>query len=328
MNALMGNIQQYLQEILGISIMPTAWDDSKRLPFYLRSQYTYFGIKFLNQCCLLVHDNHAQEQSSSITKKHLEKIRNNWKGEVVYVRERLSSYNRKRLIELKISFLIPGKQMYLPTFGVHLREHFTRQRSQPDKFSPSAQALIIHILHHEFLDQNFTPTKMAHELGYSSMTMTRAFDEFELACLGEISLEGRERIIRFSGSKKDNWEIAKRFLGSPVKKRLYIEQPIKIPQGVRASLTALADLTMLEEPIGTVIAITSENWKVTQQNQRINILPIPEPGAVEIEVWSYDPIQFATEGVVDRLSLFLSLQDNKDERVGSALENMMAGFNW
>ena len=328
MNVLIESLQQYIQDLLGLVIKPIVWNESKLLPVFLRNQYTYFGTKFLNQSFLLVHDNHALEQSTTIIKKHLEIIRTHWKGEVVYVRERLSSYNRKRLIELKISFLIPENQMYLPTMGVHLREHFLRQRSQPDKFSPSAQALIIHILYQGILDKDFTPTKMARELGYSTMTLTRAFDELESACLGETFHEGRERIIRFSGSTKDNWEIAKQYLRSPVKRRLYVEQGIKIHEGVRASLTALADLTMLEEPIGTVIAISSKNWKVIQQTQRTIILPIPEPGGLEIEIWSYDPNHFATEGVVDRLSLFLSLQDNMDERVGGALENMMAGINW
>jgi hypothetical protein len=48
----------------------------------------------------------------------------------------------------------------------------------------------------------------------------------------------------------------------------------------------------------------------------------------EIEVWSYDPKLFATAGVIDRLSLFLSLWDENDERVEAALEQMMKEMPW
>ncbi|MFA7176805.1 MAG: hypothetical protein WC114_06125, partial [Smithellaceae bacterium] len=48
----------------------------------------------------------------------------------------------------------------------------------------------------------------------------------------------------------------------------------------------------------------------------------------EIEVWSYEPALFAMDGVVDRLSLFLSLRDEEDERVEAALEQMMREMQW
>jgi hypothetical protein len=41
-------------------------------------------------------------------------------------------------------------------------------------------------------------------------------------------------------------------------------------------------------------------------------------------VWSYKPELFAKERVVDRLSLYLSLKDNEDERVQAALEGIPA----
>jgi len=50
-----------------------------------------------------------------------------------------------------------------------------------------------------------------------------------------------------------------------------------------------------------------------------------EPGTLEIEVWSYAPILFAKDKLVDRLSLYLSLKESKDERVEAALEEMMKG---
>jgi len=58
------------------------------------------------------------------------------------------------------------------------------------------------------------------------------------------------------------------------------------------------------------------------------ILDIAEPNASELEVWSYSPELFAKKGVVDRFSLFLSMRENNDERIQSALEGMMEQVEW
>lgn len=57
-------------------------------------------------------------------------------------------------------------------------------------------------------------------------------------------------------------------------------------------------------------------------------LPGPEPQSYEIELWNYSPLLFQEDDVVDRFSLYLSLQDNADERVQSALEKMMEDALW
>jgi hypothetical protein len=53
-----------------------------------------------------------------------------------------------------------------------------------------------------------------------------------------------------------------------------------------------------------------------------------EDNEVEIEVWSYDPRVLLDGPTVDRLSLFLSLRDDPDERVQQALQEMMRSFSW
>jgi hypothetical protein len=45
-------------------------------------------------------------------------------------------------------------------------------------------------------------------------------------------------------------------------------------------------------------------------------------------LWRYPPALFAEHGIVDRLSLYLSLKDDHDERTETALEEMMEKFNW
>ena len=44
---------------------------------------------------------------------------------------------------------------------------------------------------------------------------------------------------------------------------------------------------------------------------------------VRLEVWKYDPGLFATNGVVDDLSLLLSFKEAKDERIGIESERLL-----
>jgi len=57
------------------------------------------------------------------------------------------------------------------------------------------------------------------------------------------------------------------------------------------------------------------------QHHQVAELALQELDSIEIEIWSYDPALFGQDGTVDRLSLYLSLKDNHDERVESALDH-------
>jgi len=324
----LSQLKRYLHETLGVEIRSTRWDEDTRLPAFLRNLYSFFEVRLLEASCLLMLDTREQEQSPATIRKHMDQVKTRWDGEVVYVRARVTAYNRKRLIEHKLPFVVPGNQMYLPMLGIDLREHFKKLRTETHKFSPSTQALVIHVLLHGTSKRIFTPTEMAGSLGYSAMTMTRAFDELESSNLGDMFLEGRERCVRFAKPEKEIWAKAQPFLRSPVKKRHYITPMNDDLPGPGAGLTALAGYTMLAEPANPVIALSGEDWRSLKQRHQVDEFPSREPGALEIEVWRYAPSLFAEGKAVDRLSLYLSLKGSQDERVEAALEEMMKGLQW
>jgi hypothetical protein len=328
MSVELSQIERYLRETVGIEVRPTQWGGGKRLPAFLRDLYSFYQLQLLDASCLLMLDRSEKEQSPASIRKHRDQVQIKWDGELVYVRERITAYNRKRLIEHKVSFLVPGNQMYLPMLGIDLREHFKKLRYEIREFSPSTQALIIHALLHKTEKSVFTPTEMADCLGYSTMTMSRAFNELNSVNIGETTIEGRDRCLRIVDSAKDVWEKAKRYLRSPVKKRLHIGPLTTELPGPIAGLTALAQYSMLAEPANSTIALSGENWKELKQVHQVIELPSSEPGALEIEVWRYAPGLFSKGNVVDRLSLYLSLKESRDERIEASLEEMMKGLGW
>jgi DNA-binding MarR family transcriptional regulator len=231
------------------------------------------------------------------------------------------------LIEQKVPFIVSGNQMYLPMLAIDLREHFRRIREKAPTFSPSTQVVVLHALLRD-AGKVLIPAELAPQLGYSAMTMTRAFDELETANLAEVTVRGRERCLRFVGGRKEIWEKALPFLRSPVSKRLFIRRASGLEGAMRAGLTALARFSMLAPPEYTTYALSREDWKALRQRHKINEVPVQDPDASEVEVWWYPPVLFAEDGIVDPLSLYLSLKEDRDERTEAALEEMMEKFKW
>jgi DNA-binding MarR family transcriptional regulator len=321
------SFQRYIKETLNILAQPKKWIEAEKLPFYLRNLYEFFKVSILDTPCLAMAVKDEVEQTPATIQKHILQVQKKWDHRIIYVQSKISAYNRKRLIEHKLPFVVPGNQMFLPFLGIDLREHFKKIRNIDPRCSPSTQTVVLYALLHG-TGKSFTPKILAGLLGYTPMTMTRAFDELQTAGLGEIAMEGRERVLRFDRNKKKLWEKARKFLRNPVKKRFWVKNFTDEALGVTAGLTALAHYSALAEPANPVIAIAGKKWKKIKNRNDAMELAIAEPDARELEIWSYTPRLFEKGGVVDRFSLYLSLQANDDERVESALEKMMEQITW
>ncbi len=318
-------VERYLEDTLGLAVRFHPWVPEERLPIFLRDNYHFYAGELLHSHCLLMIDQSSQEVSPSTIRKHLNWVIDKWPLPVVYVRDRLPSYQRRRLIEQRVPFLIPGNQMYLPMLGIDLREHFRSERPTQTNVMPATQAVILHLLNNrDRHPQN--PAELAERLGYTRMTMSRVLDELEAEQLCEVTKEGRERWLRLKESPRELWSTALPMMRSPVQHRYYMHWWGSEPPGPKAGLSALANLSMLAPPNRPVFAVATDGWRQLRTSKR---LPneVDAEDVIEAEVWRYNPKLFSN-GVVDRFSLFLSLRDNEDERIQLALEEMMEGIQW
>jgi hypothetical protein len=329
MGALVAQIKEYLQDALGDTPAIAPWKEERHLALFLRDRYRFFEVRILGKPCLLMADKEDHEEPPTTIRKHLDQVKTKWSGPVIYVREHITAYNRKRLVEQKLPFVVPGNQMYLPMLGVDFREHFRTPRLKRSGLRPSSQTVLIYALLRD--DEGLSPTAMGAKLGYSAMAMTKALDELEAAGIGESTAtgRGRERRLRFSMPKPEVWKKAEPLLRTPVKHRHAIRMmPNKNLPGPRAGLSALAHDSMLAEPENVTVALSRKDWRSLQQGGPVAMVMPDEPNGMVVEIWSYNPALFAGDGWVDRLSLYLSLRDTRDERVQTALEQMMKEVPW
>ena len=324
MNQLLESLKDYLNENLNLIIETYPFENQSKLPFFLSDSYIFFETCVFKQPCLLMIARENKDTTPGLIRKHFEQVEKTWEGSIIiYVQSILSSFNRKRLIEHHIPFIIPGNQMYLPHFGIDLREHFRQIHAKKQKsFSPGTQTAVIYALLHE-IDKKLTPTELAQKLNYTLMTMTRAFDELHAAGVGEIFREKRERYWIFS-DKHFLWNQAKSFLRSPVKKSVWIKNH---HFKTIAGLSALSHFSLLAPPPLPVFAIGYNQW-VELQHSGLEGVPTSEGASLELEIWNYNPELFAKDGIIDPFSLFLSLEANGDERIESAVEDMMEKIKW
>lgn len=135
--------------------------------------------------------------------------------------------------------------------------------------------------------------------------------------------EGRDRWWAFS-DKQALWNEAIPFLRSPVKKRIWLKN--YHPKLV-AGLTALSYLSLLTFPESSVFAMSTNQWEAAKQ-LNLEEVPLAEDADIELEIWHYDPGLFAKDSLVDPFSLYLSLKAIQDERVESALQELMEKITW
>ncbi|MBS4168146.1 hypothetical protein [Parachlamydia sp. AcF125] len=319
MNTTLENLGIYMERVLHVKVKLHPWKEKDELPFFLREAYDFYEMSILERTCLMMLAKESLEATPAVIRKQWEQIQKKWEGVCIYMQPTISAYNRKRLIEHQVPFIIPGNQMYLPDLGIDLREHFKQSRNYSVKsFSPATQAVVIYTLLNKTIE-GLTVSEFAQKLGYSLMTITRAFDELQAANLGEVIRKGKERWWYFREERQALWQQAKLFLKSPLKYRAWLIQKETLSI---AGLSALSRLSMLNAPTIPVFAIGPDRWKVLKRCG-VKELPSSEGAMTELEIWNYDPGLFAKDGIVDPFSLYLSLQESKDERVEAALEEMM-----
>jgi DNA-binding MarR family transcriptional regulator len=327
MKDLVNRFKRYLSDTLGITATLSKPASVGSLPFFLQDNYDVFQVRLLNEDFIVLVSRNDSELTPATIHKHIDIVSQQLKMKAVFVHSTISSFNRKRLIEHKVPFVIPGNQMYFPDLGIDLREYFIKKRSKTVILGPSTQAVILYALTRK-MTQPVTPTQLAKDLGYSRMTMTRSLDEIESAELAEVSITGRKRLVYFDKSRKNLWEKALPHLKTPVKENVWLKTMIDELPVCQAGLTALACYSMLTPPQKKVYAASAKDWKAIKHKYPLEIISCPDETGYELEVWSYSPGLFANGKIVDPFSLYLSLRDIKDERVESAMEEMMESVEW
>lgn len=303
-----------LSNIFGIPIKYEQWNKEDSLPLYLADSYDFQVAMVDTKRCIMLT---LKDELATIPalRKQIKRIQEVDNVPVVFVLPTVSSYRRKSLIENKIPF-ITDKQVYLPFLGTLLVEQKEPEK-EIDKFMFSTQQLVLLYFYNG--KQRLYMAEATEKLPFTAMTLSRAVKQLESVGLFTITKDGVNKVIEAKYENALLFEKIKKYCSSPVRTVGYLEKSNLTEDMVLAGESALSEKTMLNPSRVATYAIYR---KLFDKKQLMKELVDPDK-QIGLEVWEYDPKQFANNNVADSLSVVLSLADTKDERIEESIEELL-----
>lgn len=333
----MSYLSDYIDKVFGESVQENVVPESyyANLPLFIRETYNLKSAVLLNRSIIVMEPKDLDVSVIGNLLKHLVIIQNTTEELVVLLLPPISAIQRRRLIEKRVDFIVPGKQVFLPSLLLDLKEQYSRSEIHRKRHTllPSAQFLLIYHLGFSTTRYSLAAYSLklvADKTGYTAMAITKAAKDLERFDLIDI-IGSKEKSISFKLEKKELWDQANKMnlLRSPVLKRVYID---KIPDGLNlyySYFSALGEYSDLNPGNQDYIAVDKKIFHELEKSQSF-VNPNSDEGRYCIEVWSYNPIRLTNPSTkyVDPLSLYLSVKDSEDERIEMACEQIIDRYSW
>jgi predicted transcriptional regulator len=319
-------VEGYLKEHIDTDITIKQWNEREYLPIFLSEIYSFYKMNILGEYCLLIEVNNEIPGIENL-KKHMNTISKNIDDELVLLFKSISSFRRKTLIENRIPFIVENGQMYLPFLGMKLKKTTDKNTKIIEKFSSSAQLVFLYFLYNKDLQIN--TTELAEIFNTAKMTASRALNDLYL--LGLLTYEISGKTGRSKRYKRIDdtcyYNRGSKYLKNPVNKVKYVDNNIAHDFPV-AGLEALSMQSMLNPPKNLVRAISKQKAKDIKEQIILNRDKIADMNLIELQIWNYEPEFLAVNGVVDLVSLVMSVSETNDDRVDIAIEERLKCEIW
>lgn len=308
---------EYIENILGLKVSQHPWEATGQMPYYILDRYDIQRATIGAVDAMFLFPKAELEHIAAL-QKHIDRIQKEAHLPIAVVLPEISRYRRNALIEAKIAFVVPGKQLYLPFMGMFLQERFDQENIKLENLQPATQVLFFYYLYRN--EKELYISQAVKDLGYSAMTISRAAKRLVQTGYFTESKEGVQKILTAMLGRRELFEKMRPMLINPVRRKTYIKKEDLTEEYILAGDTAIAKLTMINDSMFRCYAVVSK--------QAMTELPaaLYAQTDVQVELWKYDPKLLSSNGMVDPLSLAMSFEDEEDERIQGALEEMLESF--
>lgn len=300
-----------------------------KLPLVVRERYRPLSVRLFGSDWLLLLEDEAWETGTPTEYSgHVALVAKVAATErVAVVLHALTATVRNRMVKMRVPFIVPETQVFLPLSMVLLKELHGAKRPTGGHLSPVAQALVLMQIERGGLSE-LSSKEIAPMLEYSTGAISLAVSELEDKRLCNTSRAGKSLRIAFPGETRDLWEKALPLLRTPVRKRCWVRWRMPPEFAVFAGISALSRLgNLADDAIPTMALADADYQRLVKQREHAE--PVEQWDAdVQLEIWRYHPRPLAKQGIADQLSLYLSLKDSPDERVQAELTGLMEQMVW
>lgn len=330
----MEKLKEYIHQILGkdLEIKELPKDYANKLPFLFKNNFNFYITHLHNHELILVQVNKEDAFNAVQLRQQVLAIQKILDKRIIIVTEDITAINRKRLIDQKISFIVPGKQMFLAELLIDIQD-FNKDKAFQKEWLllPSAQLILLYqILHKEDNLSQYTFKELAEKFQYTQMGITKAIENLKRLAIVEV-VGRKEKNLVFQNEAQDLWKNIEKHLINPVIKTVYVDEKPTIKM-YGSNATALEEYSNMNPSKLEYFAIEKTKfYELEKSNQLVNLND--ESGNYALEVWKYNP-ELITKGItkknnVDPLSLYISLKEGFiDERTDMALDQIIEKYVW
>ena len=313
-------LTEYLKSVFGKENVKNLPRAKIALPLYLR-QFSYELVSLYEKTYVFVGS--ANEVNLRAYKTQKNNIERFFECEAVLIENNCNAQKRKTLIDNGILFVEVGKQVFIPTLGVSVWTGRTAEKAcELGSFTPQTQLVALYFL---YKDNGFIGAEaIKKKTGLNEMAISRGIAALNALGVLKIEQKGRKKLYDLNCLKSDYLKIISEHCVSPISKKVLLKET-KLPKGILfAGLSALSYYSNLAEPEIAEYAVSkSEYLRIKDEIVDFDNLIFADD-CVIAEVWKYPPEIFATNGVADGYSVWLSMKDtDTDERTEAAKEQLM-----
>lgn len=306
---------EYLNHVLGIRIVYKG-DVRKSLPNFICTRYQVQEVTLDGKNAVFVYPKKELEAINAI-KKHMARIERTENAPAVLVPDQLTYRQKEYLLRDHIPFIVEGKQIYLPFMAVYLQERGDGEKQTAMAMIPSAQILLLYYIYHgcgELLTSD-----ASQKLDFTATSISRASRQLAEMGLVQTEKRGVQKVIFSDKSPEELFMAAKSYMSNPIKRTVYVPKTEIKKELPVSGYSALSEYTMLNSPaVESRATVSIAEWERVASGRLQN-----SEDQCAVELWRYDPRKLSAGECVDRLSLALSLFEDRDERIEEAVEEML-----
>lgn len=245
---------------------------------------------------------------------------------IVFLLPACPAYERQRLIDKDVYFVVSEKYIHLPMLLANER---VRKTKQAKTLTPVAQYLLLYHLQIGSIE-GMAARDIEDKIPYSYASITLG-----LTCLEDLGLckkvaeASKRKVIHFDMKGMNLWEQAQPFLVNPVEERIYCDGLLSDDSFPECGINALAHYTRLNPDPERTIMMSVKQLRNFKSSEAL-VRPNEFDGNIIIEAWKYPPV--TATGVkaewVDKLSLAISLREDEDPRVEGEVERLINETEW
>lgn len=322
-----GNIIRYLSNTIGFECVDKG-DMRKSIAQFPMTISNLFSGRLLvieGMEYVLVKSHSAEgDFPMSLLIKRIKSTEEKLQRPCVLYMESMNGDQRRQLIRHKVCFVVPERQVYLPTLGTYFTEKRLKSYKEVVTLTPAAQLLILYHLQKESLE-GVGFKALAKYLNYPPKTISVVAAEMQQAGLCDIiSLDGRGKGIHFKWKGKELWEQVLPMFTSPIDKIGYLidSTNLKIqPLSYDDALSHYTDMGYMPEHTYAVEKRSEQGRKLLREVSDTNL-----PNSTRIEFWKYNPSTLAIDNFIDPLSMVLIYQEHEDERIQGQIERLLISY--